>query len=55
MPGVILRKDTFVRAGSVVTKSINPNTIVYGNPQKEEIKISKKLISKIKNIIKNFF
>ena len=55
MPGVILRKNTFVRAGSVVTKSTNPNTIVYGNPQKQEIKINKKLVSKINNHNQKFF
>ena len=50
MPGVILRKNTFVRAGSVITKSTNPNTIVYGNPQREEIHMSAKLISKINKL-----
>ena len=55
MPGVILRKNTFIRAGSVVTKSTNPNTIVYGNPQKQEIKTNKKLVSKINNYNQKFF
>lgn len=55
MPGVIVKKNTFIRAGSVITKSTNPNTIVYGNPQKEEIHLSDKLISKINNLNKNFF
>ena len=55
MPGVILRKNTFIRAGSVVTKSTNPNSIVYGNPQKQEIKINKKLVSKINNRNQKFF
>ena len=50
MPGVIIRKNTFVRAGSVITKSTNPNTIVYGNPQREEIYMSAKLISKINKL-----
>lgn len=35
MPGVIIRKNTFIRAGTVITRSIKPFTIVYGNPQKE--------------------
>ena len=35
MPGVIIRRNTFIKAGSVITKSTNENTIVYGNPQKE--------------------
>ncbi len=55
MPGVILRKNTFVRAGSVITKSTNPNTIVYGNPQKEEIKLDQKLVSKINNYNEKYF
>ena len=55
MPGVILRKNTFVRAGSVITKSTNPNTIVYGNPQKEETLLSDKLISSINNSNKKYF
>ena len=55
MPGVIVRKNTFIRAGSVITKSTNPNTIVYGNPQKEEVFLSDKLISKINNLNKKYF
>lgn len=55
MPGVIVRKNTFVRAGSVITKSTSPNTIVYGNPQKEEVRLSEKLISKINNLNKKYF
>ena len=54
MPGVIIRKNTFVRAGSVITKSTSPNTIVYGNPQKEEVYMSDKLISKINNLNKKY-
>ena len=55
MPGVIVSKNTFVRAGSVITKSTNPNTIVYGNPQKEEIYMSNELITKINNLNKKYF
>ena len=54
MPGVIVRKNTFVRAGSVITKSTNPNTIVCGNPQKEEAFLSDKLISRINNLNKKY-
>ena len=54
MPGVIIRKNTFVRAGSVITKSTNPNTIVCGNPQKEEAYLSDKLISRINNLNKKY-
>ena len=56
MPGVIIRNNTFVRAGSVITKSTKPNTIVHGNPQKEELFLSDELISKINSLNKkNFF
>ena len=54
MPGVILRKNTFVRAGSVITKSTNPNSIVSGNPQKEEAILNDKLSSKINNLNKKY-
>lgn len=53
MPGVIIRKNTFVRAGTVITRSTKPFTIVYGNPQKEGKLLKNKLISKINNINKN--
>lgn len=54
MPGVIIRKNTFVRAGTVITRSTKPFTIVYGNPQKEGKLLNNKLISKINNINKNY-
>ena len=54
MPGVVIRKNTFIRAGSVITKSTKPNTIVYGNPQKEEIYLTDKLVSKINNLNKKY-
>ena len=54
MPGVVLRKNTFVRAGSVITKSTNPNSIVSGNPQKEEAILNDKLLSKINNLNKKY-
>ena len=50
MPGVIIRRNTFIKAGSVITKSTNENTIVYGNPQKEKGYLSEKLISRINYI-----
>ena len=55
MPGVIIKKNTFIKAGSVITKSTNPNTIVCGNPQKEEAYLSDELISKINNSNKKYF
>lgn len=54
LPGVVLRKNTFIQAGTVVTKSTNENTIVFGNPQKEKKKLTKNLISKINNQNKNY-
>ena len=54
MPGVIIRRNTFIKAGSVITKSTNKNTIVYGNPQKEKGYLSKKLISRINQINKKY-
>ena len=55
MPGVTIKKNTFVKAGSVITKSTNPNTIVFGNPQKEGIQLGNKLISQINNLNKKYF
>lgn len=54
MPGVIIRKNTFIKAGSVITKSTKPNTIVCGNPQKQEAYLSEKLISRINNLNKKY-
>lgn len=34
MPGVTIGKGSLVAAGSVVTKSVKPNTVVGGNPAK---------------------
>jgi maltose O-acetyltransferase len=47
LPGVTLKKNTFIQAGTVITKSTNENSIVSGNPQKREKKID------ISNYIKN--
>lgn len=34
LPGVVIGENTLVGAGSVVTKDIPPNAVVYGNPAK---------------------
>jgi maltose O-acetyltransferase len=34
MPGVTIGENAIVAAGSVVTKSVEPNTVVGGNPAK---------------------
>jgi acetyltransferase-like isoleucine patch superfamily enzyme len=35
MPGITIKKGTVIGAGSVVTKNIEPYTIVVGNPTHE--------------------
>lgn len=32
LPGILIGKNSMIGAGSVVTKSVLPNTTVYGNP-----------------------
>ena len=54
MPGIIIKKNTFIKAGTVVSKSTTENTIIFGNPQKERIKLTEKLISKINKKNQNF-
>ena len=54
MPGVIIRRNTFIKAGSVITKSTNENTIVYGNPQKEKGYLSEKFISRVNYINRKY-
>lgn len=39
--GVVIGENSLIGAGSVVTKNVKPNTIVFGNPAKEQ-KIEKK-------------
>ncbi|MFG1505551.1 DapH/DapD/GlmU-related protein [Halobacteriovorax sp. ZH5_bin.2] len=34
LPGVVIGENALVGAGSVVTKNVKPNTVVYGNPAK---------------------
>ena len=55
MPGVTIRKNTFIKAGSVITKSTKPNTIVCGNPQQEEAYLTDELIEKINRSIEKYF
>lgn len=47
LPGVTIKKNTFIQAGTVITKSTNENSIVSGNPQKERKKMTSQIISKI--------
>ena len=51
---MVLKKNTFIQAGTVVTKSTNENTLVYGNPQKEKKTLTKSLVSKINNQNKKY-
>ena len=54
MPGVTIKKNTFVQSGTVVTKSTSENSFIYGNPQKEKKILTSNLISKINNLNKKF-
>ena len=46
MPGVEI-KNTFIKAGTLVSKSTKENSIIYGNPQKEKGVLNKKLCSRV--------
>ena len=50
--GNIVGKDSFVGAGSVVTKNINKNTVVVGNPAKKLLKFATVKSKYLKNLIK---
>ena len=54
MPGVIIKKNTFIQAGTVVSKSTKINSYIYGNPQKERKNFKKKIKSIINKKNKNF-
>ena len=54
MPGVTIEKNTFIKAGSVITKSTRENSIVFGNPQREKNLLSEKLISKLNYQNRNY-
>lgn len=47
MPGVEIKKNTFVKAGTLVSRSTKENSIIYGNPQKQRGFLNKKLSSSI--------
>ena len=50
MPGVTIGENSIVAAGAVVTKDVNPNTVVAGNPAREIISKSD-YINKNKKIL----
>ena len=54
LPGVVIKKNTFIQAGTVLTKSTNENSLVYGNPQKEKKNSTKNFVSKINSINKKY-
>jgi acetyltransferase-like isoleucine patch superfamily enzyme len=54
MPGVTLKKNSFIMAGTIVSKSTCENSVMYGNPQKQRKKLTKKLISKLNNQNKKY-
>ena len=53
MPGVCIGENAVVAAGSVVTKSVEPNTVVGGNPAKP-IMTTTELLSKNQERMKTF-
>ena len=55
LPGVVIGKNCFIRAGTVIKKSIPDFTIVEGNPQKILGKLDSKLASKINNKNKSYY
>lgn len=55
MPGVTIKRNTFIQAGTLVSKSTTENSIVYGNPQKEKGILTKEYISRINNQNKKFY
>ena len=54
MPGIKLKKNTFVHAGTVVTKSTDENSFIYGNPQVTKLRLDKKKISLINKTNEKF-
>tara|TARA_Y100000389_G_scaffold5366_1_gene5100 strand:+ start:26675 stop:27145 length:471 start_codon:yes stop_codon:yes gene_type:complete len=53
MPGVTLGKNVFVKAGTVISKSIPDNLVVEGNPHKILFKMDEKHSNLINSINKN--
>ena len=54
MPCVKIRKNSFIRAGSVITHSTKENSIHEGNPQRSIGFMNDKLINKINLLNKNY-
>ena len=46
--GITIGKNAFIGAGSVVTKSVDDNTLVYGNPAKVKGKVDEKCLKLLK-------
>lgn len=38
LPGIVIGENSMIGAGSVVTKNVDPNTTVIGNPAREKAK-----------------
>lgn len=47
LPGVTIKKNSFIRAGSVITHDTEQNSIIEGNPQRQVTILTEKLAKKI--------
>tara|TARA_B100001121_G_C18629433_1_gene593551 strand:- start:364 stop:843 length:480 start_codon:yes stop_codon:yes gene_type:complete len=54
LPGVKLRYNSFIKAGSVIKKSTKENSIIEGNPQKVIGNLSDKVANRINLLNKNY-
>ena len=55
LPGVTIGKNSFIKAGTVIKKSIPDNSIVEGNPQRIIGKLNNKTAKLINNKNKNHY
>lgn len=54
MPGVVIKKNSFIQSGSIVSKSTKENSFVFNNPFRKRGTLTKRLISRINNQNKKF-
>ena len=53
LPGVTIKKNSFIRAGAVIKNDTKQNSIIEGNPQKQVGIINEKLFDKFNLLNKN--